>query len=90
LASAVYWRRRRVDAHTRKLAGWAIAAIGVIVAAVGALADQIGLGGEGPDKFAGKQVAAVIVGLVIAAAGLALALWPSGPREPTTAGPSEQ
>jgi hypothetical protein len=54
------------------------------------LADQIGLGGEGPDKFAGKQVAAVIVGLIIAAAGLVLALWPSGPREPTTAGPSEQ
>jgi hypothetical protein len=79
-----------VDAHTRKLVGWAIAAIGVIVAAVGALADQIGLGGEGPDKFAGKQVAAVIVGLIIAAAGLVLALWPSGPREPTTAGPSEQ
>ena len=77
-----------MDAHTRKLAGWAIAAIGVIVVAVGALADQIGLGGEGPDKFAGKQVATVIVGLVIAAAGLAL--WPSGPREPTTAGPSEQ
>jgi hypothetical protein len=79
-----------VDAHTRKLAGWAIAAIGVIVAAVGALADQIGLGGEGPDKFAGKQVTAVIVGLIIAAAGLALALWPSDPREPTTAGSSEQ
>jgi hypothetical protein len=79
-----------VDAHTRKLAGWAIAAIGVIVAAVGALADQIGLGGEGPDKFAGKQVTAVIVGLIIAAAGLVLALWPSGPREPTIAGPSEQ
>jgi hypothetical protein len=54
------------------------------------LADQIGLGGEGPDEFGGRQVAAVIVGLIIAAAGLVLALWPSGPREPTTAGPSEQ
>ena len=79
-----------MDARARKLAGWAIAAIGVIVAIVGALADQIGLGGEGPDKFAGKQVAAVIVGLVVAVAGLALAIWPSGPREPKTAGPSEQ
>jgi hypothetical protein len=79
-----------VDAHARKLAGWGIVAIGVIVAAVGALADQIGLGGEGPDEFGGRQVAAVIVGLIIAAAGLVLALWPSGPREPTTAGPSEQ
>jgi hypothetical protein len=79
-----------VDAHTRKLAGWVIVAVGVLVAAVGALADQIGLGGEGPDKFAGKQVAAVIVGLVIAAIGLAVAFWPSGSREPTTAGPSEQ
>jgi hypothetical protein len=78
-----------VDAHARKLVGWAIVAIGVIVAGVGALADQIGLGGEGPDKFAGKQVAAVVVGLIVAAAGLALALWPSGSPESTTTGPSE-
>jgi hypothetical protein len=78
-----------VDAHTRRLVGWVIVAAGVVIAVVGALADQIGLGGEGPDKFAGKQVAAVIVGLVVAAVGLAVALWPSGPREPTTAGPSE-
>ena len=79
-----------MDAHARKLAGWAIAAIGVVVAAVGALADQIGLGGEGADEFGGRQVAAVIVGLIIAAIGLVAALWPSGPRKPTAAGPSEQ
>ena len=78
-----------VDAHARRLVGWVIVAAGVVIAGVGALADQIGLGGEGPDKFAGKQVAAVIVGLVVAAVGLAVALWPSGPREPTTAGPSD-
>ena len=79
-----------MDAHARKLAGWGIAAIGVIVAAVGALADQIGLGGEGADEFGGRQIAAVIVGLIIAAIGLVVALWPSGPRKPTAAGPSEQ
>lgn len=63
-----------------KVAGWAIAAAGLVIALVGALADQIGLGGEGPDKFAGKQVAALIAGLVVLAIGVALALW-AGARE---------
>jgi hypothetical protein len=79
-----------MDAHVRKLAGWAIVAVGAIIAVVGALADQIGLGGDGADDFGSKQVAALIVGLVVAVAGLALALWPPGSGEPTTAGPSER
>jgi hypothetical protein len=78
-----------VDAHTRKLAGWGIAAIGAIVVIVGALADQIGLGESDGGGFGGRQVAAVIVGLVVAAIGLGLALWRPGSGEPTTAGPSE-
>jgi hypothetical protein len=78
-----------MEAHTRRLVGWVIVAAGVVITGVGALADQIGLGGEGPDKFAGKQVAAVVVGLVVAAVGLVVALWPSRPSERTTAGPAD-
>jgi hypothetical protein len=78
-----------VDAHTRKLAGWVIVAIGAIIVLVGALADQIGLGEDEGGGFGGRQVAAVIVGLVVAAIGLGLALWQPGSREPTTAAQSE-
>ncbi len=73
-----------MDARTRKLVGWVIVAAGVVVAAVGAFADQIGIGGDGADDFGGKQVAALIVGLVIAAVGLALAFWSGRPRQPAT------
>jgi hypothetical protein len=77
-----------MDPRTRKLAGWVIVAVGLVVAAVGALADQLGLGGEGPDQFGGKQVAALIVGLVIALAGLALVFWPRGSTEPGAGAPT--
>jgi hypothetical protein len=77
-----------MDARARKLAGWAIVAIGAIIVVVGALADQIGVGEDEGGGFGGRQWAAVIVGLVVAAIGLAVALWRPGPREPTTAGPS--
>jgi len=65
-----------VDTRTRRLAGWVIVAVGVVVALVGALADQIGLGGGGSDKFGGKQVAALVAGLVIVVVGLIVALLP--------------
>jgi hypothetical protein len=78
-----------VDARTRKLAGWVIAAIGVVIVIVGALADQIGVGESDGGAFGGRQWAAVIVGLVVAAVGVAVALWRSGPRETTTASPTE-
>lgn len=73
-----------------KLAGWAIAVAGLAVALVGGFADQIGLGGDGPDKFGGKQVAALIAGLVVAVAGLVLALWAGTKerRDETTGAPS--
>jgi hypothetical protein len=71
-----------VDPRTRKLAGWVIAAVGAVVMVVGALADSLGLGGEGPDDFGAKQIAALVVGLVILAAGIAVALLPLGqPRQ---------
>jgi hypothetical protein len=64
-----------VDARARSLVGWGIAAVGVVVAVVGGLADQLGLGGEGPDKFGPQQVVAVAVGAVLVVAGLATARW---------------
>lgn len=68
-----------MDERSRRLVGWVVAAIGAVVAVVGGLADQLGLGGEGPDEFGPQQWAAVIAGLVILAVGLAVALWrPSG------------
>jgi hypothetical protein len=79
-----------VDARTRKLAGWVIVAIGVVIALIGGLADQIGVGGDGAEGVGGKQVAALIVGIVIALGGLALALLGQGEsRDETTLTSSE-
>lgn len=84
-----------MDADTRKLAGWIVAAVGLVIAVIGGFADQIGLGEEGPGEgFGGRQVAALVVGLVILAAGLGLALWTGRKgtdREPdsTPASPGE-
>jgi len=72
-----------VDARTRRVVGWVIAIVGAVVAIVGGLADQIGLGGEGPDEFGGKQVAALVVGIVLVGVGLAVALWRPRRAEPT-------
>lgn len=63
-----------MDARTRKLVGWAIVAVGLVIAVVGGLADQVGLGGEGEDEFGSKQVIALVVGLVLVVGGLALAM----------------
>jgi hypothetical protein len=70
-----------VDERTRKLAGWVIVALGAVVAAVGALADTLGLGGEGPDEFGGRQIIAIVVGVLIAAVGLALTFLPMGAKQ---------
>jgi hypothetical protein len=70
-----------VDPRTRKLTGWVVAAVGAIVAVVGVLADTLGLGGEGSDDFGPKQIIALVIGLVLIGAGLALALLPMGEKE---------
>jgi hypothetical protein len=83
-----------VDARTRKLVGWVIAAVGAIIAFLGAFAGVLGIG---DDDFGGFQIAALIIGVVVAAAGVVLTRWsPSvggataaGPSEATTAGPTE-
>lgn len=77
-----------MDAGTRRIAGWIVAAVGVVVLVVGGFADQIGLGGDGPDDFGAKQIIAVVVGLVLIAAGLVMAMWwaaQGGPKTPTAA-----
>ena len=75
-----------VDARTRKLAGWVIAAIGAIIAFLGVFAGPIGLG---DDDFGGLQIAAVIIGLVVAGIGVVVARSRPSVVEQTTASPSE-
>jgi hypothetical protein len=75
-----------VDARTRKLVGWVIVAAGVIIAFLGALAGPLGLG---DDEFGGLQIAAAIIGVVVAAVGVVLTRWSPGARGATAAGPSE-
>jgi hypothetical protein len=83
-----------VDARTRKLVGWVITAVGAIVAFLGIFAGVLGIG---DDDFGGLQIAAVIIGVVVAAAGVVLTRWSpgvggsaaAGPSEATTAGPTE-
>lgn len=75
-----------MDARARRLVGWVVVAVGVVVAVVGGLADQLGLGGEGPDEFGPQQVAAVAAGVVLIAVGLAVALWRPAREEPNESG----
>ncbi|HZA00136.1 MAG TPA: hypothetical protein VE575_15350 [Acidimicrobiales bacterium] len=72
-----------MDARTRKLVGWGIAAVGVVIAIIGALADQIGIGSDDDAAaFGGRQVAVLIVGVVVLAIGLAVAyLWRPAAKE---------
>jgi hypothetical protein len=70
-----------VDARTRKLVGWIVVAVGAVVAIVGAFADSLGLGGESPDEFGGRQIAALAVGVVIALVGLAVTFLPLGANQ---------
>jgi hypothetical protein len=70
-----------VDVRTRRLIGWVVAVVGAAIAIVGALADQIGLGTEGVDECGSKQVAVVVVGVVLVVAGAGLALW--RPKQPS-------
>lgn len=64
-----------MDVRTRRLIGWVVAVVGAAIAIVGGLADQLGLGSEGVDEFGSRQLAAVVVGVVLVVAGVALALW---------------
>jgi hypothetical protein len=55
--------------------GWLLVVIGLIVLAVSALADPIGVGADGDGSgFGWKQATGVVVGGLVAAAG-SLVLW---------------
>lgn len=56
---------------SRRSYGSAVAAIGIIVLAVAALADQIGIGDA--DAFGWKQIVGVVVGTAIAVSGFFVA-----------------
>ena len=63
--------------------GVVIVAIGVIIALVSALADPIGIGNE--STFGWKQGAGVVVGIVVASAGVVVSAkgrGQTGPGEP--------
>ena len=61
-----------MEALKNNTVGYAIAALGAVVALAGGLADTLGIGADGADGLGGKQLAALLVGLVILAAGLAV------------------
>ena len=63
---------------SRRSLGSALVAIGAIVAAISALADQIGIGDE--QAFGWQQIGGVVIGILIAAAGFVIA------RAATTSG----
>ena len=55
---------------SRRSLGSALVAIGIILAAIAGLADQIGIGDE--EAFGWQQIGGVVVGLAIAIAGLVM------------------
>jgi len=58
--------------------GMAAIAVGALVALVGLLADTLGIGAEGADGIGARQVAMIVVGLVVAAIGAAVAFLMKG------------
>lgn len=65
----------------RQLAGWGIVVVGVVVAAVGAFAQPLGLSQGDNTEFGTKQLLMVVAGIVVAAVGLVVALVLKG-KEP--------
>jgi uncharacterized membrane protein len=56
---------------SRKSIGWAVTTAGIIVVAIAALADQIGIGTS--DALGWKQILGVVIGAVIAVSGFIIA-----------------
>ena len=56
---------------SRRSLGFAITAIGIVVVAVAALANQIGIGES--DEFGWKQIVGVVFGVAIAVFGIIIA-----------------
>lgn len=63
----------------RRSVGLAVAAFGIVVVVVAALADQIGIGDS--DAFGWRQVLGVVVGVVIAVSGVVMAMQSETPAD---------
>ena len=59
---------------SRRRLGIAIAAIGAVIALLAAAADAVGLSGSGSDGFGNRQIAGLVVGLLVIAAGVIVAV----------------
>ena len=55
---------------SRRSLGSALVALGLVVTAISALANQIGIGDD--DSFGWLQISGVVVGLLVAAAGFVI------------------
>jgi hypothetical protein len=55
------------------MAGLVIVAVGIVLGVVGGLADQIGIGANDSGDMGGKQIAALVVGVVLVVVGIVLA-----------------
>lgn len=67
--------------------------VGLVIIFLAALADPLGIGNEGPNDFGGKQIAGVIVGIVVTIAGVWITMKTRGPQsdgEPQAADPPSQ
>lgn len=69
-----------MDERTRKMVGLALVAVGAVIAVVGLLADTLGIGAEGADGMGGKQIALLVVGVLVAAGGAAALFLPLGQK----------
>ena len=73
-----------LEALKNKNVGYAVAVVGVLVALAGAFADTLGIGKEGADGMGGKQLALLLVGLVILAVGGVIVFLASQGTTPTS------
>lgn len=69
-----------MDALKNKNVGYAVAAVGVLLALIGAFADTLGIGAEDAEGMGGKQLALLLAGVVVLGAGLAV-VFLSGPSD---------
>lgn len=72
-----------MDTRARQLVGWAMVVAGLVVAAVGLFAEQIGLTEGENTELGTKQILVIVAGAVIAVIGLVVALVLKG-KEPAT------
>lgn len=72
-----------MEALKNKNVGYAVAVVGVLVALAGAFADTLGIGKEGADGMGSKQLALLLVGLVILAVGLVIVFLAGRSATPT-------